>query len=62
MRSPFGWLSISEQISKNLLPELLISGCSAALLEPTLPDEQTKQTATRMKTESKRMETPITRE
>src|SRR5258705_12849044 len=58
MGSPVGRLSISEQISKNVLPDLLISGCSAATFEPTLPDEPTKQTAIRIKTENKRMEPP----
>src|SRR6266849_794407 len=39
-----------------------MSGCSAALFEPTLPDEQTKQAAVRMKTDSKRMEPPTVRQ
>src|SRR6266705_1562047 len=53
-RSP----SILEQTSEEALPDLLISGCSAALFEPTVPDEQTKHTAIRVKTESERMEPP----
>lgn len=44
MGSPLGRLSISEQISEELLPDRLISGCSAALLGPTV-DEQTKRTS-----------------
>src|SRR6266478_4878251 len=59
--SPFCSLSTIEQTSRKSRPDLLISGCSAALLEPTLPDEQTKQTAIRVKTESKRMEPPSVR-
>src|SRR5689334_8566094 len=55
--SAFHSLSILEQTCKKLLPDLLISGCSA-LFEPTLPGEQTKLTAIRVKTESKRMEPP----
>src|SRR5258706_11014623 len=60
--SPFGSLSMLEQSSKKLLPDLLISGCSAALFEPTLPAEQIRQTAIRVKTQSERMESSIYRE
>src|SRR5579863_7323596 len=56
--SPFGSLSMLEQSSKKLLPDLLISGCSAALFEPTLPYEQIRQTAISVKTQSNRMDPP----
>jgi len=56
--SAFHSLSILEQTCKKSLPDLLISGCSAALFEPTLLGEQTQLTAIRVKTESKRMEPP----
>src|ERR1700686_5308466 len=59
--SSFGSLSTLEQSSKKLLPDLLISGCSEALFEPTLPDELIKQTAIRVRTQSKRMEPSIYR-
>src|SRR5882724_11653150 len=57
-RSSFRSLSIVEQTSKKSLPDLLISGCSAVLFEPTLADEQTKQAAISAKIASKRMEPP----
>src|SRR5579862_2116907 len=56
--SPFGSLSTPEQTSKKSLPDLLISRCSAARFEPTLPDEQTKQAAISIKTGSNRIEPP----
>jgi hypothetical protein len=54
----FGSPSIPEQTSEKALPDALISGCPAALFEATLPDEQTKQTATNMNADSKRMGPP----
>jgi hypothetical protein len=53
-RSP----SIPEQTSKKSLPDLLISGCSAVLFGPALPDELTKKTASNPSKDSKRMEPP----
>src|ERR1700693_693889 len=58
---PFGSLSMLEQSFKKSPPDLPISGCSEALFEPTLPDEQIKQTAIRVRTQSKRMEPSICR-
>jgi hypothetical protein len=54
----FRSLSMLEQTSKNSLPDLLTSGCSAVLSEPALPDEQTMKAASSPRTDSKRMEPP----
>jgi hypothetical protein len=56
--SAFHSPSILEQTCKKSLPDLLISGRSRAIFEPTSPGEHTKLTAIRVKTESKRMEPP----
>src|SRR5216683_1862134 len=57
--SPFCSLSTPAQISMKLRPDLLISDCSTAFLEPTLSDEQEKQTESNAITEGNRMDPPI---
>src|SRR5712692_8335700 len=54
----FPSLSIPEQASKKLLPDLLISGCPAVDFWPSLPGEQTKQAASSARIDSKRIEPP----